>query len=258
MAKKIKISQLPVATSLDGLWIFGKGPGTQNVRASMSLLRGNTAFYEWQQRNPGKTYADWIKLLQEPAQLAADGIQYLKDDLTEFGKTAKAAEGIRVENEKLRDEAEQQRDQAETLRGKAEKKRLDAETLRDEAEQVRDESEDYRIVEEQLRKKAETGRVEADQERETKTVERLLAAETATDRLNDLYDHRDKIIDDFWWRWNEITGEYENTGKRANGDVLYATFDIDTDTGELMMTTPDNYNGPSFGLIGADLYVEIK
>lgn len=254
MAKKIKISQLPEAQSLDGLWIFGKGPGTQNVRASMSLLRGNTAFYEWQQRNPGKTYADWIKLIQEPAQIAADNIQYVVDDLTQFGNKAKEDESGRVEAEKIRQDVEVARKESETIRRDNEELRIENENSRVTAEDERKASENGRHISETNRKNAEAERVEAEQRR----VEQLLETEKATERLNNLSDHRDKIIDDFWYRWNEITGEYESTGIRANGNVLYATFDINTDTGELIMNTPDNYNGPEFGLIGEDLYVEIN
>ncbi len=36
--------------------------------------------------------------------------------------------------------------------------------------------------------------------------------------------------------------------KIPSGNVLYATFDIDTDTGDLIMTTPENYDGPLFEL----------
>ena len=37
----------------------------ESAWADMESLRGNTAFQEWQDKNPGKTYDDWIKLLQE-------------------------------------------------------------------------------------------------------------------------------------------------------------------------------------------------
>ena len=47
----------------------------ESAWADMESLRGNTAFQEWQDKNPGKTYDDWIVLLQAPAQEAADGRQ---------------------------------------------------------------------------------------------------------------------------------------------------------------------------------------
>jgi hypothetical protein len=163
MAKKIKISQLPDATDLNGLYIFGKGPGTQNVKAPMSLLRGNTAFYEWQGRNPGKTYADWIKLLQEPAQLAADGLEEIKTDITGFGVAAKAAEAIRIENE--------------AARKASESGRISGENQRMAAEIIREENEEERLMAEEERKEAETDRKTSEVERKDAEAERK-ASET--------------------------------------------------------------------------------
>ena len=42
------------------------------------------------------------------------------------------------------------------------------------------------------------------------------------------------------------------------GNVMYATFDIDTDTGELVMYTPDGYTGPVFSLANGFLEVTIS
>ena len=36
--------------------------------------------------------------------------------------------------------------------------------------------------------------------------------------------------------------------KGDTGNVMYATFDIDFDTGELVMTIPDGYTGPTFSI----------
>jgi hypothetical protein len=36
--------------------------------------------------------------------------------------------------------------------------------------------------------------------------------------------------------------------KGDTGNVMYATFDIDFDAGELVMTTPDGYTGPTFSI----------
>lgn len=200
MAKKIKISQLDDATDLKNLWIFGKGPGTQNVKAPMSLLRGNTAFVEWQERNPGKTYADWIKLLQEPAQFAADGLEEIKTDITEFGVKAKADEAIRVENETtrktnesgrvlgenqriaaeiIREESEEERlmveeerKDAETERKTSESERKGAETGRKDSETIRKQNEELRITTEGKRVEAETARAGAETLRDQSETER--------------------------------------------------------------------------------------
>lgn len=72
--------------------------------------------------------------------------------------------------------------------------------------------------------------------------------DTAVDRLNTLSDHRDEIRDGYWYRWNEITGEYENTNEPANSIISVASFDIDLASGNLNMYSNDNYTGPKFGL----------
>ena len=66
------------------------------------------------------------------------------------------------------------------------------------------------------------------------------------------------IQNDTWWTWDAEQGEYVDTGESARGDVMYATFDIDTDTGELVMYTPDGYTGPVFSLVNGFLEVTIN
>lgn len=63
------------------------------------------------------------------------------------------------------------------------------------------------------------------------------------------------IQNDTWWTWNAEQGKYVDTGEAARGDVMYATFEIDMDTGELVMYTPDGYTGPVFSL--ADGFLEV-
>lgn len=155
--KKVTLLSLDNAdeSRLDDLYSLGSevvNGQKKSVKVAMSLLRGNTAFREWQERNPGKTYADWIALLQAPAQEAADGIDALKDDLTKFGEAA-------IASEKLRVEAEKQRVVVEDLRVKAETARASAETMREDAEELRDQSETERSTAENARKEAESSRV---------------------------------------------------------------------------------------------------
>lgn len=155
--KKVTLLSLDDANEaqLDNLYSLGSeviGGKKKSVKVAMSLLRGNTAFREWQNKNPGKTYADWIALLQAPAQEAADGIDKLKDDLTKFGNAAIASENARVE-------AEAQRVIVEGVRVEAEKARASAEQLREDAEELRDETETERINAEAVRKETESGRV---------------------------------------------------------------------------------------------------
>lgn len=66
------------------------------------------------------------------------------------------------------------------------------------------------------------------------------------------------IQNDTWWTWNAEKQEYENTGENAKGDVMFATFEIDPETGLLTMTTPDMYDGPVFSLVNGYLEVSIS
>lgn len=138
------------------------------------------------------------------------------------------------------------------------------ETERQTKEIIRQEKEDERIVEEALRKKSEEGRddneaIRQRQEdiREEGTVKAILNAETATDRLNALSDHRDEIREGYWWRWNETTKEWYNTGEIAKGNVMYATFDVD-ENNDLYMFTDEEYTGPGFVVDDEDLFVTLK
>lgn len=70
----------------------------------------------------------------------------------------------------------------------------------------------------------------------------------AAEWLRTLCEHRDEVRDGYWWRWNEVTGEWYNSGEIAKGNVMYAAFDLDPQTGELTMVTDPEYAGPSFEL----------
>lgn len=66
------------------------------------------------------------------------------------------------------------------------------------------------------------------------------------------------IQNDTWWTWNAETGQYEDTGESARGNVLLPVFSIDPQTGELTMTTPDDYDGPTFEIVNGYLEVTIS
>lgn len=66
------------------------------------------------------------------------------------------------------------------------------------------------------------------------------------------------IQNDTWWTWDADRGEYVDTGESARGDVMYATFAIDPETGLLTMTTPDGYTGPTFVIVNGFLEVSIS
>lgn len=65
------------------------------------------------------------------------------------------------------------------------------------------------------------------------------------------------IQDGTWWIWNADTQEYEDTGEAVRGNVMFATFYVDMETGDLIMITPDEYMGPNF-LINEDGYMEVS
>ena len=150
---------------------------------------------------------------------------------------------------------EQARKDAEASRLEVEAERVEAETERKKAEAARVETEGVRIVEEQLRIRAEDERKaeelirqKQEEDRENGTLEAILDAEAATNRLNALSDHRDEIRDGYWWRWDEETGEWYNTCEIAKGNVMFATFELDPFTGILTMFTDEEYTGANFEL----------
>lgn len=66
------------------------------------------------------------------------------------------------------------------------------------------------------------------------------------------------IQNDTWWTWDAEKKEYVDTGEAARGDVMFATFTIDPETGLLTMTTPDGYTGPTFAIVNGFLEVSIN
>ncbi len=87
------------------------------------------------------------------------------------------------------------------------------------------------------------------------------AANSATEaaaRANEISDHRDKIVDGEWWHWNESTGMYENTGETAKGNVLYASLEIEPETGILYQIVDDEYKGAEFEVENGILYSTIN
>lgn len=241
--KKIKISELPASVSFTGLWTVGyqnvDGKKT-SVRVSLSEIKG--------------AYDD--------AMAAAAAAQQATKDMRQLEATVEGNEEVR-ENFYSSSQAlvqgwsndEQERKAAETERDKKEAERIKEEAARKEEEAKRVETEKERIVEEELRKKAEDVRKEneairqqQEEAREQGTIEAILNTEAATDRLNALSDHRDEIRGGYWWRWNEETGEWYNTGEVAKGNAMFATFEVNPATAILTMYTDEEYTGANFTL----------
>ena len=241
--RKIKISERPPSVTFNGLWTLGyqetKGK-RMSVKVSLSEIQ--------------TAYDDMLS--------ATETARTATTDMRRLEATVEEKEEER-ENFYSRSQAmvqgwsndEQARKDAEASRLEVEAERVEAETERKKAEAARVETEGVRIVEEQLRIRAEDERKaeelirqKQEEDRENGTLEAILDAEAATNRLNALSDHRDEIRDGYWWRWDEETSEWYNTGEIAKGNVMFATFELDPFTGILTMFTDEEYTGANFFL----------
>lgn len=109
----------------------------------------------------------------------------------------------------------------------------------------------------QAAQQAQQAATNAKQSEENAAQSATEAAESAQSAQE--YSGKPPIIqNDTWWTWDAEQGEYVDTGEAARGDVMYATFEIDMETGELVMYTPDGYTGPVFSLSDGFLEVTIS
>ena len=103
----------------------------------------------------------------------------------------------------------------------------------------------------QQAQQAATNAKQSEENAAQSATEAAESAETAKE-----YSGKPPVIqNDTWWTWDAEQGKYVDTGEAARGDVMYATFEIDMETGELVMYTPDGYTGPVFSL--ADGFLEV-
>lgn len=256
MIKKKKISQLPLAESLVGLYTIGVNSANRSVKVSLEWLKNVSDNVVEATKAAIEATKNAIKATTDIRQLEAT-VENKEEEREGFYSRSQAMVQGWSNDEQGRKDAEAGRQLKET-------ERQTNETERQTKEIIRQEKEDERIVEEALRKKEEEGRkaeevIRQDQElkREEGTVEAILNAEAATARLNDLSDHRDEIRDGYWWRWNETTKEWYNTGEIAKGNVMYATFDVD-ENNDLYMFTDEEYTGPGFVVEDENLFVTLK
>ena len=104
---------------------------------------------------------------------------------------------------------------------------------------------------------AEQSAAEAEQSAQSAAQSATNAQKSATTAQE--YSGKPPIIQNgTWWTWDADAQEYVDTGYAARGNVMYATFEIDPETGILTMTTPDEYNGPVFELVNGYLEVSIS
>ena len=241
--RKIKISELPPSVTFNGLWTLGY----QETKGKRMSVKVNLSEIQ-------TAYDDMLSLA-ETARTATTDRRRLEATVEEkeeerenfYSRSQAMVQGWSND--------EQARKDAEASRLEVEAERVEAETERKKAEATRVETEGVRIVEEQLRIRAEDERKaeelirqKQEEDRENGTLEAILDAEAATNRLNALSDHRDEIRDGYWWRWDEETSEWYNTGEIAKGNVMFATFELDPFTGILTMFTDEEYTGANFFL----------
>lgn len=241
--RKIKISELPPSVTFNGLWTLGY----QETKGKRMSVKVNLSEIQ-------TAYDDMLSAT-ETARMATTDMRRLEATVEEkeeerenfYSRSQAMVQGWSND--------EQARKDAEASRLEVEAERVEAETERKKAEAARVETEGVRIVEEQLRIRAEDERKaeelirqKQEEDRENGTLEAILDAEAATNRLNALSDHRDEIRDGYWWRWDEETGEWYNTGEIAKGNVMFATFELDPFTGILTMFTDEEYTGANFFL----------
>ena len=104
---------------------------------------------------------------------------------------------------------------------------------------------------------AEQSAAEAEQSAQSAAQSATNAQKSATTAQE--YSGKPPIIQNgTWWTWDADAQEYVDTGYAARGNVMYATFEIDPETGILTMTTPDEYSGPVFELVNGYLEVSIS
>ena len=253
MIRKKKISQLPLSESLVGLYTIGVNAANKSVKVSLEWLKSVSDNVVDATNAAIEATKNAIKATTDMRQLEATVEDREEEREGFYSRSQAMVQGWSND--------EQGRKVAEAERDKKEAERIKEEAARKEEEAKRVETEKERIVEEELRKKAEDGRkaeevIRQKQEnvREEETTKAILNVEAATDRLNALSDHRDEIRDGYWWRWNEKTGEWYNTGEIAKGNVMYATCDVD-ENNDLYMYTDEEYTGPGFEVDNEDLYV---
>lgn len=224
MIKKKKISQLPLSESFVGLFTIGVDAANRSVKVSLQWLKEN--------------YESLIDAIRN-ANNAANTAKLAISDVRKLEASVSEKEEKRIEEEKKRQNGELKRKEEENDRVAKDKNR---------EERINLAISDMGEVTDRTLKEV-CGKVDSSIEQiQDQAGEALESVDNATMRLNTLSDHRDEIRDGYWYRWNEITGEYENTNEPANSIISVASFDIDPATGNLNMYSNDNYTGPEFGL----------
>jgi len=284
--KKIKVSQLPIAQTTSGLSVLGVDEKNQSVQAQMELLRGNkgdSAFQLWKNEpgNESKSYEDYLAYNRQPATEAATGLtEYQTQVTSELNQLAETTEQAKTA-------AQQASQRANEIASNPTKVGTDNFVyVYNEATKAYDKTailvkgdsayqlwlnepgNSGKTYEEYLayNRQPATEVANSLNEYQVQVTSELtqLAQETdivrsatqgAIDRANEIASNPTKVGDDHYvYAYNEATKSYDKTDiyvkgdKGDKGNLLYASFEIDLETGQLVQTTPDEYNGPTFEL----------
>lgn len=92
-----------------------------------------------------------------------------------------------------------------------------------------------------------------------KTESATEEAKTQSDRAKQQADNPPKMGENGnWWKWDEASQAYVDTGVLAKGGILYPTFYIDPDTMMLYMAYQDEIVADQFVLIDGCLYFKAR
>ena len=189
---------VPDGTDVDGVYAVGTGD-PYNYYAwvfyndawqwvNQGQLRGpegKSAYEVWLGHgNEGKSYADYIAYLQQPAMDAADIANQAAEAASQSKEAADQAEALRAAAEAAREQAESSRQSAEAAREQAESDRGEAEDLRQTNEDARQAAELTRKANEDARQAAETARQTAEDDRAAAEAARATAENNRSESEN--------------------------------------------------------------------------
>lgn len=219
----------------------------------LSTFQGESAYQLWQKQegNAGKTEAEYIAFLKQPATEAGAAVtdqmaqitqnaNEITTALSNFGETAvsqetarvqseqarKTSETSRVNSEETRQNKETERQNVETVRVNAETERVEAEQTRVSAENSRNASEKNRTTAEAGREtsetsrvNAETARVQAETLRQTNSETAITNVNAAKDKAIEAADHPTFVGTDMYvYEYDMTTHAYVKTTKYVKGD----------------------------------------
>lgn len=284
--KKVKVSQLPKATTTSGLKVLGVDGSNQSVQAEMEILRGNkgdSAFDLWKMQpgNTDKTYDDYLAFNRQPAEEAASEMNIYKNQVTdELTQLAGDMEQARIAADTAADKASDIASNPTKVgedyfvyiynNKTKEYEKTDINLKGDSAFTlwVNDPVNEGKTYDDYLayNRQPATEAAEALGSYQTQVTGELnqlakstesakTAAQQAASLANEVAANPTKVGEDnYVYVYNQETKAYEKTDiyvkgdKGDKGNTLYASFEIDLASGQLIQTTPDEYSGPTFEL----------